>query len=168
MTTPPMTTPPMTTPPMTTPPMTTPPMTTPPPGMPLYVDTSALLRRYVHGADRAFVVDAMAEGAWCASILTRVEVQLALRLAASGPAQHERLWQAARNDWEAFWVVPLDSRCLARAAEVGAAFGLRTVDALHLAAADRLPRPARYLTFDRRQIPAAAGLGFDVLSPLAS
>jgi hypothetical protein len=41
---------------------------------------------------------------------------------------------------------------------------LQTVDALHLAAADRLPRPLTYLTFDSHQIPAALGLGFDVVS----
>jgi predicted nucleic acid-binding protein len=62
--------------------------------------------------------------------------------------------------------VPVDDRCLAHAVELGATFGLRTVDAVHLAAADRLPRPATYLTFDRRQIPAAAGLGFEVRSPV--
>jgi hypothetical protein len=39
---------------------------------------------------------------------------------------------------------------------------------VHLAAADRLPRPATYLTYDRHQIPAAAGLGFDVRAPLAA
>jgi hypothetical protein len=36
---------------------------------------------------------------------------------------------------------------------------------VHLAAADRLPRPARYMTFEGRQIPAAAALGFEVISP---
>jgi uncharacterized protein len=42
---------------------------------------------------------------------------------------------------------------------------LAVVDAIHLAAADRLPRPVRYLTFERQQIPAAAELGLEVLSP---
>ena len=42
------------------------------------------------------------------------------------------------------------------------------MDAIHLAAADRLPRPVRYLTLDRHQIPAAAGLGFDLVAPLAN
>ena len=82
--------------------------------------------------------------------------------------QQQRLWAALRRDWDAFWVVPLDGRCLARATEVGATYGLRTLDALHLAAADRLPRPVAFLTFERRQIPAATGLGFDVISPLAT
>jgi hypothetical protein len=64
--------------------------------------------------------------------------------------------------------VPVDDRCLARAVEVGTAFRVRAIDAVHLAAADRLPRPVRYLTFERRQIPAAVGLGFEVVAPYES
>ena len=41
---------------------------------------------------------------------------------------------------------------------------MRTTDALHLAAADRLPRPLTFLTFDPAQIPVAMSLGFDVAS----
>ncbi|HKE76944.1 MAG TPA: type II toxin-antitoxin system VapC family toxin, partial [Acidimicrobiales bacterium] len=102
------------------------------------------------------------------SALCRSETLLALHRLAVGPRQHERMWGRLRDDWDAFVVVPVDDRCLAHAVEIGATYGLRTVDAVHLAAADRLPRPATYLTFDHRQIPAAAGLGFDVRSPLAA
>ena len=134
----------------------------------LFVDTSALLRRYVHNPDRALVWEAMAGGAaWCTSALTKSECQLAFRLISVHPAQHERLAAALHRDWEACWVVPMDARGLAQAARLGAQYGLRTVDALQLAAADRLPRPASFLTFDRRQIPAAAALGFEVISSLA-
>ena len=42
---------------------------------------------------------------------------------------------------------------------------LRLADALHLAAADRLPRPLRFVTLDPAQIPVALALGFDVDSP---
>ncbi len=42
---------------------------------------------------------------------------------------------------------------------------LRLADALHLAAADRLPRPVRFVTLDPAQIPVALSLGFDVASP---
>lgn len=137
--------------------------------MTLFLDTSALLRRYVYGAGRQLVADAMADDpVWAASALCRSETLLALHRLAGSQGQHERLWSRLRDDWDAFLVVPVDERCLARAVELGASFGLRTVDALHLAAADRLPRPARYATFDRRQIPAAAALGFDVLSPTES
>ena len=137
-------------------------------GLPVFVDTSALMRRYVHNADRGLVLSTMAAAsAWCASALTHSECRLALRLMSAHPTQHERLATALHRDWDAFWVVPLDTRSLALAAQLGARFGLRTVDALQLAAADRLPRPLSYLTFDRHQIPAATGLGFSVVSPLA-
>lgn len=136
--------------------------------MSLYLDTTALVRRYVHGADRDLVVASMAAADhWCSSALTHSECQLALRQMSTSAPQYERFAAALQRDWDACWVIPLDARCLARAAQLGAQFGLRTIDALHLAAADRLPRPAAFLTFDRRQIPAAAGLGFDVISPLA-
>jgi uncharacterized protein len=135
----------------------------------LYVDTSALARRYLHDRHRALVLEAMSgDAAWCASALVRTETQLALHRAAVSARQQSELWRALRDEWEAFWVVPLDDRCLARAVEIGATYGVRIVDAIHLAAADRLPGPIRYLTFDRQQIPAADALGFEVLSPTDS
>ena len=136
--------------------------------MTLFVDTSALVRRYIQGPDRALVLEAMdADPAWCASALCRSETLLALHRLAVTPSQHARMWSRLRDDWDAFVVIPVDDRCLAQAVELGATFGLRTVDAIHLAAAERLPRPATYLTYDRRQIPAAAALGFEVRAPLA-
>ena len=135
--------------------------------MTLAIDSSALVRRYVHDRHRGLVLDTMqADDAWCASALCRSETLLALHRLSLGPHQQAQLWQAVREDWAAFVVVPVDDRCLARATDIGAMFGVRSVDAIHLAAADRLPGPVRYLTFDRRQIPAAVGLGFEVVSPI--
>ena len=135
--------------------------------MGLFVDTSALLRRYVNEPGRDLVVDTMdSDDSWIASALARTEVMITLHHLAAGPHHQSRLWHDFRDDWDAFVVVPVDSRCLAKAVELGAQYALRLVDAIHLAAADRLPRPLRYLTFDRRQIPAAVGLGFDVVAPI--
>jgi predicted nucleic acid-binding protein len=135
----------------------------------LYIDTSALVRRYLHDRHRSLVLEAMAaDPAWAASNLVRSEAQVALHRAAVSPRQQQALWRELRDEWEAFWVVPLDDRCLARAVELGATFGVRMVDAIHLSAAERLPGPVRFLTFERRQIPAAAALGFEVVSPLAA
>jgi uncharacterized protein len=133
----------------------------------LFVDASALIRRYLADRHRPLVLAAMddPDNEWCASALTRTEVLLALHQAAAGPRNQAELWRAVRDDWEAFWEIPVDGRCLARAAELGAVYGLGTADAVQVAAADRLPRPARFCTFERRQIPAAVGLGFEVISP---
>ena len=137
--------------------------------MSLYVDASALLRRYLHDRHRPLVLDAMGEASeWCTSALTRTEAQLVLHRASVSARQQRALWGALRDEWEAFWVVPLDDRCTARAVEIGATYGLRTVDAIHLAAADRLPGPVRYLTLERQQIPAADALGFEVVSAVAA
>lgn len=135
--------------------------------MTLAVDPSALVRRYVRGPGHGLVTEAMADDrVWCASALARSETLQALHQLAVTPGQHDHLWRSLRADWDAFHVVPVDDRCLARAVEIGTTFRVRSVDAVHLAAADRLPPPVRYLTFDRRQIAAAAGLGFDVIAPV--
>ncbi|KAA0233715.1 MAG: hypothetical protein JJLCMIEE_03383 [Acidimicrobiales bacterium] len=137
--------------------------------MTLAIDTTALVRRYVQDPDRRLVTEQMtSDPTWCASALCRAETMLALHRAAGDPRQQAALWSSFRRDWEAFVVVPVDDMCLARAVEIGAEFGLSTTDAIHLAAADRLPRPLRYLTLDRRQIPAALALGLDVASPVAT
>lgn len=132
----------------------------------LFVDTSALLCRYVHDAG-SDLVDATlsADDTWVCSAVARTEVLIALHHLAGGPHQQAAMWETFRSDWDAFAVVPVDPRCLSRAGELGAEYALRLVDAIHLAAADRLPRPLRYLTFDRRQIPAADALGMEVVSP---
>lgn len=132
----------------------------------LAIDTSALVRRYVRGSGHGLVTEAMADDpTWCASALARAETLQALHQLAVTPGQHDALWHMLRTDWDTFHVVPVDDRCLADAVEIGSTYRVRSVDAVHLAAAARLPRPLRYLTFDRRQIPAAAGLGLEVVAP---
>ncbi|MGI9598811.1 MAG: type II toxin-antitoxin system VapC family toxin [Acidimicrobiales bacterium] len=134
--------------------------------MELVLDTSALLCRYLPDARRRYVADVMAEhDSWVVSALARTEVLLALHQAAGEPERHRTLWDSVGRDWNLFWEVPLDARCMARTTEVGARYGLSVANAIHLAAADRLPRPVEFLTLDRRQIPAAADLGFHVRSP---
>ena len=97
-----------------------------------------------------------------ASSRTRTEAEIALCRLGFDPGESVDPWQRLREDWERCHVVPVDPDCLARAAEVGCRHQLRTLDALHLAAADRLPRPLVVLTFDRRQADAARSLDLTV------
>ncbi len=132
----------------------------------VFVDPSALVLRYVEHEHRGLVIDTMASAAhWCASALARSEMLMALHRIALDQFHHDELWTRFRDEWDSFIEVPVDERCLARAAEIGATYGVRTVDAIHLAAAARLPQPVRYLSFDRRQLLAAGGLGFEVIAP---
>lgn len=133
--------------------------------MTLALDTSALLARYLEGPARTSVLEAMsADGNWCASALALSEALMLVDRLGDDPARTDALRRAMRDDWERVHVVPIDAMCLERAAELGRTQPLRTVDALHLAAADRLPHPVTFATFDPAQIPVAMALGFSVIS----
>ncbi|MBA2253664.1 MAG: type II toxin-antitoxin system VapC family toxin [Chloroflexi bacterium] len=130
----------------------------------LFLDTSALLKRYIDEADTPLVLESMdADRDWYASALAYAEAEVNLcRLGLVGTAG-EPIHRRLADDWERFRVVPVDAACLFRAAEIGCTRGVRTAHAIHLAAADRLPRPLAFLTFDRRQAVAARALGVDVM-----
>ncbi len=133
--------------------------------MTLALDTTALLARYLDGPFRPVILEAMAaDPDWCASAVVLSEALMLVDRLGDDPTRTDELRGAIRDDWERIAVVPVDGRCLDRAAELGRTQPLRTIDAIHLAAADRLPRPLRYATFDPAQIPVAISLGFDVLS----
>jgi predicted nucleic acid-binding protein len=129
----------------------------------VYADTSALLRRYLPDEAAAEVRAVLAADAtWVTSAVARAEVEQVLRTASTSQSEVAALRMAWLGDLDTLHLVPLDGRCLTRAAELGAAFHLTLPDALHLAAADRLPRPLTYLTLAGSQIPAALELGFEV------
>jgi predicted nucleic acid-binding protein len=133
--------------------------------MTIALDTTALVARFLDAPERAVVLEAMAaDDDWCAGALALTEALALLDRLTDDPRARDELRRALRDDWERFATVPLDQACLDRAAELARSQPLRTVDALHLAAADRLPRPLTFVTFDHRQIPVALALGFDVVS----
>ncbi len=134
--------------------------------MAIALDTTALLARYLSGPTRAVVLDAMAaDDDWCASALALSEALMLGDRMADDSLSRDQIRRAIRDDWERIHIIPVDQRCLDRSRRfLGRTQPLRTVDALHLAAADRLPRPVTYVTFDPNQIPVALALGFDVVS----
>jgi predicted nucleic acid-binding protein len=149
---------------------------------PIVFDTSALLCRYLPDRRRPIVDEVMSAASFpVVTSLTRTEVTMGLHLAADRSRAHGALDDAVRSrmwstgwstllsrvatDWDRFWVLPVgvDGSDGGRAAELGAAYGLNLANALHLVALDRLPRPAGLLTFDDRQIAAAAELGIEIV-----
>ena len=133
--------------------------------MTLALDTSALVARHLDIPAREVASEAMAaDPEWCASALALTEALVLIDRLTDEPELRDELEDAVRLDWDRLAVVPVDAACLDRAAELARAQPLRLSDALHLAAADRLPRPVRFLTFDPGQIPVALSLGFDVIS----
>ena len=87
--------------------------------------------------------------------MTRTEAEITLCRLGFASDQIAELRERLRQDWERCHVVPVDPACLDRAAEIGCRYSVRTLDALHLAAADRLPPRSVVLTFDRGQAHAA-------------
>ena len=133
--------------------------------MTLALDTSALLAVVVDGDQRAVALDALDDDpTWCASALALTEALPAIDRLSDERIVRADLEDALRLTWDRLHVVPVDQRCLDRAAALSREQPVRLTDAIHLAAAERLPRPVRFLTFDPTQITVALGLGFDVVS----
>jgi hypothetical protein len=130
-----------------------------------YVDSSALLKRYVEEADSA-AADALlrADHALLTARHTIVEVRRNLARLLSG-----RELVAARaafaDDLRSISIVELDEATCESAASIAEVTGVRTLDALHLAAARRVSEPGvSFLTFDLRQAQAARALGLTVVT----
>ncbi|MEX2625982.1 MAG: PIN domain-containing protein, partial [Ilumatobacteraceae bacterium] len=110
--------------------------------MTVALDTSALLTLAVEGAGRRLVLDTLADDpVWCASAMALTEALPAIDRLTDESVQRLDLEDAVRFVWDHLHVVPLDQRCLDRAAGLARAQPIRLTAAIHLAAAERLPPP---------------------------
>jgi len=133
--------------------------------MTVYLDASALVAVHLATPARTIVTDALAaDPAWCTSGLTLMEALALVDRVVDQPSVRDELEDLVRLSWDRLAVVPVDQRCIDRASVLMRSQPLRLSDALHLAAADRLPRPVHFVTFDPAQIPVALSLDFDVIS----
>ena len=133
--------------------------------MTVYLDTSALVGLHLDGPARAVVMAALRrDDEWCSSGLTLMESLALVDRVTEEPALRSELEDLVRLTWDRVAVVPVDQRCLDRAGSLMRQQPLRLADAIHLAAADRLPRSLTFVTFDPAQIPVAMSMGFDVAS----
>ena len=133
--------------------------------MSTYVDSSALLKRYVDEIDSA-AADALlrSDRALLTARHTIIEVRRNLARLLSG-----RDLAAARSafadDLRSFSIIEIDELTCESAASIAETTGVRTLDALHLAAAQRVAAPGfGFLTFDLRQAQAARALGLAVVT----
>jgi predicted nucleic acid-binding protein len=129
----------------------------------LYVDSSALMKRYVDEHDSEAAMTLMAtDPVLVTSRLTEVEVRRNLARLFS-----DRELVAVRRqfteDLDAFALVALDATTCNEAARVAEQTLCRSLDALHLASALRAGANTTVLTFDIRQAQVARGLGLAVV-----
>ncbi len=133
--------------------------------MTLYVDSSALLKRYVDEPDSDRWNELLSsDAAWLTSRLTWVEVlrNLSRRLP---PEVVTAARSAFRLDWERCLVVEIDAALAEEAGSIADLTGAQSLDAVHLAALSRSgPGQIPLLTADLRQAQAARALGWTVLS----
>jgi predicted nucleic acid-binding protein len=129
----------------------------------VFFDTSAVLALHIESSLRRLAIDAL-DDVTCVSALALTEALALITKLTGEPVLQADLEDALRLQWDRYAVIPVDQRCLDRAARLLSEQPLRLADALHIAAADRLPRPVTFVTFDPAQIPVALSLGFDVVS----
>jgi uncharacterized protein len=134
----------------------------------LYLDTSAIVKRYVlePGSQETIALTARAE-AIATSLVTRAEVAAALaRAVRVGVLDHDGGRRAQRqfsHEWPSLAKVPLTEALIARAETLAWDHGLRGYDAVHLASAltwrDSVGRDIVLATFDRQLWEAAPAAG---------
>lgn len=133
--------------------------------MSAYVDSSAWLKRYVDEADSASADNLLrGEHTLLTARHTIVEVRRNLARLLSG---HDLAVarSAFTNDLRSISIIELDEATCESAASIAEATGVRTLDALHLAAAQRISAPGvGFLTFDLRQAQAARAIGLTVVT----
>jgi predicted nucleic acid-binding protein len=97
----------------------------------LYLDASALVKRYVEEEGSDLVVAAMGDAnGWAMCRIGYVETIRAVALAGG-----RRASKRAEADWPSFDVVEVDAALAEHAAQLALSAELRSLDALHLAAA---------------------------------
>lgn len=131
--------------------------------MTTYVDSSAILKRYVvepdsDHADELLASDPVLVTSW----VTAVEVRRNLARLLS-PTEHIAAAAQFSADLDAFALINCDESVATLAGDIGEALGVRSLDAIHLASAQRLAIDGlRFVSFDLRQCQAARSLGFRV------
>jgi predicted nucleic acid-binding protein len=126
----------------------------------LYLDASALVKRYVEEEGSELVLSGMEEArAWSMCRIGFVETVRAVALAGGRKAV-----KRIEADWLSFDVVEVDQALTEHAAELALSTELRSLDALHLAAALILPsEDLTVATWDTRLHRAARDQGLETL-----
>ncbi len=130
------------------------------------LDSSALIKRYQREEHSEWLRDQMSvDGGWSGSALLAAETAIAVGRAIRASDELAKYNARISRDLEFFDMWPVDSECLVGAIELGRAYRLRTLDAIHLSAFRLMPVDCRVITFDARMASAAREIGLDLLMP---
>jgi uncharacterized protein len=132
--------------------------------MTIYVDSSALLKNYFAEPDSSIAERILnSDSVLVTSWVTFVEVRRNLARVLRGAELREAKDQFI-DDIDSMALVAVDEAVCRAAAQIGEQLGVRSLDAIQLASAQRLAIPSlSFVTFDLRQAQAARSMGFVVL-----
>jgi uncharacterized protein len=132
----------------------------------VYADASALLKLYLDETDSESACGLLrSDPSWVSACVTVVEVRRNLARLLAG-TDLERAQEAFREDWAEAVSLAIDDHSAERAAVLSEVTGVKSLDALHLEAAERAGAGEGFLplvTFDHRLAEAARSLGWAVL-----
>jgi uncharacterized protein len=137
----------------------------------VYIDTSALVKRYIQEANSGDVVTLLDQANLTGSILlTRVEMasafSKAVRMKWLDLQTSEEAWQDFLLHWRSFSRLVVTQPLIDRASRLAWDYGLRAYDATHLAAAllwqETLETPVTLATYDRELWQAGKKAGLSV------
>jgi uncharacterized protein len=137
----------------------------------VYIDTSALVKRYIQEANSGDVVTLLDQADLAGSILlTRVEMasafSKAVRMKWLNLQVAEESWQDFLVHWRSFSRLNITQPLTDRASRLAWDYGLRAYDATHLAAAllwqETLETPVIMATYDRELWQAGKKAGLSV------
>jgi len=140
--------------------------------MNLYLDTSALVKRYVEELGSEDVLDWMDLADMIGTgLVTRAEVAAAItravRLKHLTVQISDKALDKFRLEWDSFHRLPINEELIARADFLACQHGLRGYDAVHLAAAliwhEALMLPVTLATYDQELANAGKKSGLKVL-----
>ena len=138
----------------------------------LYLDTSALIKRYIKEIGSLDVAEWLFSANDTATVLiTRAEMSAAfnrlLRMKYISQEDHIKALTEFRLDWMYYHRLPITEPLVARADTLACEHNLRGYDAIHLAAAinlqDLLSLPVTLVTYDKELTSAARAVGMAVL-----
>lgn len=125
----------------------------------IYLDTSALVKRYLREADSDKVIGLFSETdhIFGSVVIAQVEMaatlQRAVRMEAASPKVAAEVWQDFLDHWQSFTRLRVFAGIIERASEIAWKYDLRGYDSLHLAAAllwqETLGTQIILATFDR-------------------
>jgi predicted nucleic acid-binding protein len=129
-----------------------------------FLDSSALVKRYVNEPDSDYAAALIdADDVLVSSWLTVVEVRRTVARVLSG-SDLSRAKELIEDDFDKIALVSPDASTWQTAADIAESLGVRSLDSVQLACAQRLRIIGlRFVTFDIRQGVAARALGFTVV-----